>query len=142
MSLDQLPRWALELLEQTPVGHLGLIDDRGAPRVLPVTFVVFEGALWSAIDHKPKRSGQRPARLRYLHRRPESALTVDRYDDDWSRLAWVQVLGDTAVLEEAAEYANAVAALSARYAAYRERPPAGPLLRLAPRRVLYWRAQL
>ena len=141
MTLDQLPRWALELLEESPVGHLGLVDDRDQPRVLPVTFVLFEGALWSAIDHKPKRSGRPPARLRYLRRRPDSALTVDRYDDDWTRLAWVQVLGPTTVLEALDEHAGAMRALGARYPPYRERTPAGPLLRLSPKRALCWRAQ-
>jgi PPOX class probable F420-dependent enzyme len=141
MTLDQLPRWAFALLEESPVAHLGLIDDRGEPRVLPVTFAVFEGALWSAIDHKPKRTDRPPARLGYLRRHPATALTVDHYDDDWTRLAWVQVLGDTAVLEPLADHRGAVEALRARYPAYGERPPAGPLLRLSPRRVLCWRAQ-
>jgi len=141
MTLDQLPRWALELLEECPVARMGLIDDGGHPRVLPITFALFEGALWSAIDHKPKRSGRPPARLRYLRLHPETALTVDRYHDDWTRLAWVQVLGRTAVLDGAGEHSGAVDALCARYPPYREHPPSGPLLRLSPSRALCWRAQ-
>ncbi len=83
-------------------GHLGLVDDEGRPRVLPVTFVVAEGAAWTAVDHKPKSvPGERLARLRWLEARPESSLTVDRYDDDWSRLAWVQLVGRTDVLDVA-----------------------------------------
>src|SRR5690242_14917732 len=83
--------WANELLENARVGRLGLLDLEGAPRVLPVTFAVAEGRIWSAIDNKPKRSGE-PARLRFLRRDPRAALTVDRYSDDWDELAWVQVL--------------------------------------------------
>ena len=64
--------------------------------MLPVTFAVWEGAVWSAIDRKPKRSGE-PARVRRLRRRPEAALLVDRYDDDWSRLAWVEARGTVSV---------------------------------------------
>ena len=33
-----------------------------------------------------------------------------------------------------------MAALSGRYEPYRERPPAGPILRLHPERLLWWRA--
>ena len=76
----------------------GLLDDDGAPRVLPVTFAVAEGRIWSAIDQKPKRAGE-PARLRFLRRDPRAALTVDRYSDDWDQLAWVQVLGSVRILD-------------------------------------------
>ena len=64
-----------------------------------MTFVLHEHSLWTAVDRKPKRDPARePARVRFLRDNPHAALTVDRYDDDWSRLAWVQVLGDVAVL--------------------------------------------
>jgi PPOX class probable F420-dependent enzyme len=139
-SLEALPGWAVELLETVRVGHLGLLDDDGHPRVLPVTFARFEGALWSAVDDKPKRvAGERLARLRWLRARPASSLTIDRYDDDWTRLAWVQVIGLTTV-HEVADHGEALAALAARYPQYREQPPRGPLLRLAPERVVHWRA--
>ena len=139
-SLEALPTWALELLEAERVGHLGLLDDDGRPRVLPVTFAVVGAEVWSAVDDKPKRvAGERLARLRWLRARPASALTIDRYDDDWTRLAWVQVIGLTTVREVAA-HGDAVAALAARYPQYREQPPRGPLLCLAPERVIHWRA--
>jgi PPOX class probable F420-dependent enzyme len=102
-----------------------------------VTFVLWEEALWSAIDRKPKR--REPARLRYLARRPEASLTVDRYEEDWARLAWVQVLGTVEILD-AADAAGALAALSDKYPQYRDLPPPGPVLRLAPRRALWWQA--
>lgn len=139
-TLDELPEWAAELLHGARVAHLGLIDDEGGPRVLPVTFALHDGAAWSAIDAKPKRRpAERLARVRWLRARPRSALTVDRYDDDWSRLAWVQLVGETAVLE-AAGHERALAALAARYPQYRDRPPSGPLLRLAVERAVCWRA--
>jgi PPOX class probable F420-dependent enzyme len=139
-TLDELPAWAAELLAIARVAHLGLLDDRGGPRVLPVTFARVGSELWSAVDDKPKRRpADRLARVRWLKARPRSALTVDRYDDDWSRLAWVQAIGETAVLEPAG-HERALAALTDRYAQYRDRPPAGPLLRLTPERVVFWRA--
>jgi hypothetical protein len=62
---------------------------------------------------------------------------VDRYDADWTRLAWVQLLGDVTI--EPVDAAS-LAALQARYPAYRDAPPEGPLLKLRPERVLSWRA--
>jgi len=140
-NLEQLPSWARQLLEAARVGHLGLLDGEGRPRVLPVTYALHDGALWSAIDRKPKRDpGREPARVRWLRRDPRAALAADLYDEDWSRLAWVQVLGDVSVREAAQEPA-ALAALAAKYPAYAGDPPPGPLLRLEPRRVLWWSAR-
>jgi PPOX class probable F420-dependent enzyme len=136
-TIDELPAWARELLAAERVARLAFVDDRDHPRALPVTFAVAGGAVWSAVDDKPKRARE-PARLRYLRRRPEAALCVDRYDDDWDRLAWVQLLGTVTILA-IDEAPDAVAALTARYAPYRERRPPGPLLRLEPARALCWR---
>lgn len=120
------------------MARLGLVDGEGAPRVLPVTFAIAEGRIWSAIDRKPKRTGE-PARLRFLRRDPRAALTVDRYSDDWDQLAWVQVLGRVSIVETA-EGRAALEALSAKYEPYREDAPPGPLLALEPARYLWWRA--
>jgi PPOX class probable F420-dependent enzyme len=138
-SLDRLPAWARALIDDAPVAHLGLLDGDDRPRVLPVTFAVAGGAVWTAVDHKPKRTRDGElARVRWLRRSPAAAITVDRYSDDWDRLAWVQALGGVAVLDE--PDADALAALVAKYEQYRDRPPAGPFLRLRPERLLYWSA--
>ena len=64
---------------------------------------------------------------------------VDEYDDDWTRLAWVQLLGRVEVV--AADRApEAMEALAAKYSQYAERRPPGPLLRLEVERALHWRA--
>ena len=120
------------------MGRLAFLDDAGRPRVLPVTYALAGGAVWSAIDQKPKRPGE-PARVRYLRRRPEAALCVDRYEDAWERLAWVQLLGRVEVVP-AEEAEPALAALAAKYPQYGESRPPGPLLRVAVERALFWRA--
>lgn len=127
------------MLEDERVGHLGLLDSRGRPRVLPVTYALCEGAAWTIVDNKPKRTGAEPARIRWLRERPPAALTVDHYDDDWSSLAWVQLIGDIAIIEPLAHQA-ALGALTRRYPQYEADPPPGPLLRLSVSRVVWWRA--
>ena len=139
-TVEELPCWARELLETSRVARLGLLDDDGRPRVLPVTYVLVAGDVWSAVDDKRKRRpGAELARVRWLRERPSAALTVDRYDDDWSRLAWVQLLA-SASIEAGAGHQHVLAALADRYAQYRDRPPPGPLLRLRVERALCWAA--
>lgn len=139
-ALAAAPAWAQALLWEERVARLGLLDDAGEPRVLPIVFAMAERAIWSAIDDKPKRRPDRePARLRYLRSNPAVAFTVDRYVEDWRRLAWVQVLG-RAVVVDAGEARPALEALTAKYAQYRESPPPGPLVRIDPARLLCWRA--
>jgi PPOX class probable F420-dependent enzyme len=138
--LETLPGWARELLEGEPVGHLGLLDDDDHPRVLPVTFAIVGGSAWSAIDAKPKRvRGDELARLRWLRARPRSTLTVDHYSGDWSELAWVQLIGNTTIVDIDGQD-TVLDALAERYPAYRE-PPPGPLLRLDPGRCVWWRSE-
>jgi len=137
-KLTEVPSWARALLEEARVGRLGLLDEEGGPRVLPVTFALADGRIWSAIDRKPKSSAE-PARLRFLRRDPRAALTVDRYSDDWDELAWVQVLGSVRILEVAAGETG-LEALRVKYGQYRDEAPPGPLLALEPQRYLWWRA--
>ena len=132
--LSDLPGWAQALLEETRVAHLGLLDEQGAPRVQPITFARVGETLVSAIDDKPKQ--RTPARLARLRSDPRATVTVDRYDDDWTKLAWVQVLA-TATIRDLDP--TSLAALQRRYPAYTT-PPPGPLINFRPVRILCWRA--
>ena len=136
MTLEDIPPWALELVRSGRVARLGLLDERDLPRLLPITFAVWEGAVWTVIDRKPKRRAE-PARVRRLRRRPEAALLVDRYDDDWSRLAWVELRGSVTIHP----VGPAVEELARKSPHYRDAPPPGPLLRLQPRDCVAWRAE-
>ncbi len=138
VTLETLSGWARELLESERVARLAYGDRDGRPRVLPVTFALAGDFVWSAIEEKPKRVAE-PARVGALRQRPEAALVVDVYDDDWSGLAWVQLLGRVEVVP-IAENPDAAAALGAKYRQYAERTPPGPLLRLRVDRALEWRA--
>jgi PPOX class probable F420-dependent enzyme len=139
-TLAELPDWARTLLERARVARLAHVDEEDRPRVLPVTYAVCGAALVTAIDDWKPKTGGEPARVRRLRARPAASLLVDVYDDDWSRLAWVQVLGDVAV-RPAAEAGAALDALAAKYPSYAARRPPGPVLELAPRRALAWAAE-
>jgi PPOX class probable F420-dependent enzyme len=84
--------WALALVREARVGHLATTSASGEPHVIPICFVLHDGALHIAIDQKPK-SGRRLLRLRNVEATGHAALVVDRYDEDWTRLAWVLARG-------------------------------------------------
>ena len=110
----------------------------GTP-VLPVTYALAGDQIWSAIDQKPKRSDTEPARIRFLRRDPRAALTVDQSPMTGTSWPGCGVLGEIEILA-AGEAPDALAALSVKYPQYREAPPPGPLLSLAPERCLFWSA--
>jgi len=96
--------------------------------------------VYSAVDHKPKRSNDL-RRLANLRGNPAAALLVDHYDDDWTTLWWVRADGDGRVLAAGgAEARHAVGLLVERYDDYRARPPTGPVVAVDVSRWTGWAA--
>ena len=112
---------ARAFLEREKVGRLATVDASGAPHVVPVCYALSGGdRIHIAIDEKPKRGDpRRLKRLRNIASEPRVMLLVDRYDDDWSRLAWVALRGRAELIDGGGEHAAALAALRARYEPYR-----------------------
>ena len=83
-----------------------------------------EPILYVAIDDKPKRVSdpRRLARIRDIAADPRVSVLVDRWDETWSRLAWLRCEGRAVLLEPdaetEAERTMAIAALRERYPAY------------------------
>jgi hypothetical protein len=68
---------------------------------------------------------------------------VDRWDEDWRRLAWVIVEGRAEVHAAGPARARAIELLLDKYAQYRAMGlarAAGPVLAITPARILCWRA--
>lgn len=131
---------------------LATTSPEGLPRLVPICFVVAEGTdtrgrplVYSPIDEKTKRTDDpyKLARVRDLLVLPEATILVDRWDEDWSRLAWLRAYGTAELLEpqphEAEEHAAAVAALRAKYRQYEDQAiEARPIIRIALNRVVSW----
>ncbi len=71
---------------------LATLGPAGRPRLVPICFVLDPGSdlLFTPLDDKPKRTAdpRRLARVRDIAERPAVGVLVDRWDEDWSRLAW------------------------------------------------------
>jgi len=100
------------------------VAEDGRPYVVPVCFALIgddEPSIVSVLDEKPKRVADRNLRrVRNIQANPGVALVVDRYDEDWTKLAFVQVRGNALILSPGEDgHAGAIAALRAKYPQYR-----------------------
>lgn len=149
---------ATSFLRAARTATLATTAPDGRPRLVPICFVLggnptdppsARPVLFSPLDDKPKK-GDDPrdlARVRDLLIRPEATLLVDRWSEDWSRLAWLrletraELVEPDAEPEERTEHAAAVAALRAKYPQYAtHRLDQRPLLRFTVTRALSWGA--
>ena len=115
-------------------------DGRAAP--VPICHAVLQGAIYSPLDEKPKRSDdpRSLARVRNLLADPRAALLVHRWDEDWSRLAFVRLDVEGGLVEPGQDgHEAAVVVLRAKYPQYvGHRLERRPLLRFVPIRATAW----
>ena len=102
------------------VGHLATADAQAIPHLVPVCFVIGDGALYITIDQKPKGDVRTLKRLRNITENPVAAFVADRWDEDWTRLGWVMLRGPAQILADGAEHDRAQALLRSRYPQYHE----------------------
>jgi PPOX class probable F420-dependent enzyme len=139
----KIPRMLSEhqarFLASRRVGHLATADTRATPHLVPVCFVVSEGALYITIDQKPKGDPQALRRLKNISENPVAAFVADRYEEDWTRLGWIMLRGPAEILDDGAEHDRAQAMLQSRYRQYRGMELADlPVIALRIERVTSW----
>jgi len=126
-------------LNRSRVAHLATADRSGAPHLVPVCFCLDGTSLYITVDEKPKRSDVELKRLRNIRENNAVAVSVDRWDEDWTRLAWILLRGPAEILSQGAEHDQAQVQLRQRYSQYRSMDLA-KLPVIAIRRVLSWGA--
>ncbi len=113
-------------LDRWPVARLATIGASGRPYQVPIVFARVGECLWSPVDGKPK-AGSELARVRNIHERPEVALLLDEYTDDWKRLWWIRIDASGRVVrprarQEDAAFLAAQEALREKYPQYEDVP--------------------
>ena len=127
---------------------LATIAPDGHARLVPICFTLDPARpiLYTPIDDKPKRADDplALARVRDIAADPRVTVLVDRWDEDWTRLAWLRGRGVAVPLDptdDARELATAVTALRDKYAQYAtHRLETRPLIRITLERVTTWGA--
>jgi PPOX class probable F420-dependent enzyme len=140
MSLSEPERRFLAAMRRAT---LVTIAPDGRPRPVPICFVLAADApvLYTPLDDKPKRTDdpRALARVRDIAADPRVSVLADRWDEDWTRLAWLRAEGRAALLDPGPEHATAVATLRSTYPQYRtHRLDERPLIRIEIDRVTAW----
>jgi len=117
--VDEGPR---RFVAAARVGRLATVSPGGAPHVVPVCFVLDGDDVYVALDEKPKRvAPERLRRVRNIRANPRVQLLADVYDEDWSRLAFVQADGRATLVQPGGPgHARAIALLREKYPQYRD----------------------
>jgi PPOX class probable F420-dependent enzyme len=99
-------------------------------------YALLGDVIYFVVDAKPKTT-TRLRRLADIEVDPRVSVLVDHYDEDWDALWWARADGTATVLGDLRP--DAMAALAARYPAYRV-PPPGPMVEIAVHRWSGWSA--
>lgn len=123
---------------------LTTIGPDGRPRPVPICFVLDSARpmLYTPLDAKPKQVDDvlELARVRDIAADARVAILVDRWDEDWTQLAWVRLRGSAARLDPGnAEHSAVVDALREKYEQYRAHDlGARPVIAVSIERVTAW----
>ncbi len=103
---------------------LATIDPHGRPRLVPVCFIIEATddrlRLVTPLDDKPKATDDKRAlaRVRDIAARPAVSVLVERWDEDWTRLAWLRLHGAATLVEPADVPPDAIQRLRTKYPQY------------------------
>ena len=120
---------------------LATVAPDGAPRLVPICFIVEGDRIVSPLDEKPKRTADPRdlARVRDILERPQVSLLVHRWDEDWSRLAWIRLQGTASLIEPGRSPLGVVEDLRAKYPQYEDHAiDRRPMLEVVIDRVSSW----
>lgn len=129
-----------EFVRDARLGRFATVDELGMPFLQAFCYVWLDGAIYSALDAKPKRVPvEKLKRVRNLIERPNIGVIIDRWSEDWSQLAYVQFRGTASLLREGEERDRALVALHAKYRQYDVMPiEENPTIKITPAGVTVW----
>ncbi len=133
----------MDFLAHERVARLATADAAGRPHVIPVCYAFDGKSFFIALDEKPKRvEASQLKRIRNILVNPHIALVIDRYSDDWSKLAYILVPGvATLIAPGSAGHSRAIGLLRERYPQYRTMAiEEQPVIAIRPSSVTAWGA--
>jgi PPOX class probable F420-dependent enzyme len=139
-SSSRLTPLASSLIRSARVAHLATADVRGQPHVIPICFVFDGNNFYSPIDEKPKRAApSKLRRLRNITENPQVSMVIDRYDENWTKLAYVLVFGKARILSSGKKHQEAIRLLRRKHRQYRRMAlERRPMISITPTKIVVW----
>jgi PPOX class probable F420-dependent enzyme len=130
----------LTFVRSARVAHLATADTDGQPLVIPICFAFDGKEFFSPIDEKPKQvAPQRLKRVRNIRANAKVSLVIDRYDEDWRRLAYILITGRARILSRGTRHRQAVRLLRKKYFQYRHMAIHNrPIIQITPTHWTIW----
>jgi PPOX class probable F420-dependent enzyme len=130
------------LIRTARVAHLATADAKGQPHVIPICFVFDGKYFYSPIDEKPKRVAPRKLkRITNIRENPNVSLVIDRYEEDWRKLAYILVFGKAQIVLSGKKYLEAIRVLRKKYPQYQTMAiDDRPMIVIKPKKVMGWGA--
>ena len=136
----RIPKKITVFIRAGRVAHLATADAGGQPLVIPICFAFDGKEFFSPIDEKPKQiSPHKLKRLRNIAENSKVSLIIDRYAEDWRRLAYVLITGKAKILLRGTRHRGAVLLLRKKYSQYaRMAIDERPIIVITPIRIRNW----
>ena len=134
--------WENDFIATNRIARLGTVDPEGRPHVVPIVYAFGRGRLYTPIDDKAKRVPiDKLRRVRNISTNPNVAIIIDHYEEDWSRLVWIQIRGTAGIVRRGFEHKTGIELLNTKYSQYSLMPlESRPIVVVEPRRIRSWRA--
>lgn len=119
---------------------MATVNEIGRPFLVPICFSYFEGIFYSVLDEKPKSvPHERLRRVQNINKNPHVALLIDYYDEDWTKLSFLQIQGEAEILRSGREHAKAIQSLIQKYPQYlKMNVLEKPIIKITPSKISAW----
>lgn len=128
-------------VQRMRVARLATADEQGTPSIIPICYAFDGTCFYTPLDEKPKRvKGTQLRRVRNIEARPDVALLIDVYHDDWSQLGYLLIHGQARLSYPGEEqHRRALPLLRARYEQYLHMAlEQAPVIVITPQRISAW----
>jgi len=116
------------------VARIATLDPKGFPHVAPVCYASDESDIYVASDYGSRKTTN-------LRINKKVSITIDEYDEDWTNLKGVHILGVAEIVESGPRFKKAKNLLEAKYPQYASLPikeGETAIIRISPRKVVSW----
>jgi PPOX class probable F420-dependent enzyme len=130
-----------QYVERARVARLATADTNGRPNVVPICFALVEGDVVFALDEKPKSGDlSELRRVRDIETNPFVAVVVDRYEEEWEKLGWVQIRGQAEIVgPSTTKHRRAIEELRKKYHPYVDQAlERNPVIHIQPGHAVSW----